>query len=365
MTSPVERTAPTTVVVLGLAAALSLSGCSGPSQEGGDTATVSSQAVTLTNCGQEVAYTTPVERMVVNDGNMIDLVLTLGAGDQITAVTDASRHQEVLRWRHGDDFESLNEVAASSPSLETVIAADPDLIFAGWDYGFRESTGLTPEALSRYDIASYVLTESCRSGPDGERGIMDAWDALRTDLRNLGALTGRDDTAAQAVTDLDGRLEALQDAPRSQDQVNALLFDTFTDTVFTSGRFGGPQAIMDASGAHNIASDLDDTWTQVSWERIAASEPDVIFFVDYPPQTFEDKVAELESNPATRELDAVRERRFVNLPYLMWTSGPTNIDAAEILRKALERYELVPPSSVEPSVDISQLELRGNPWLND
>ncbi|WP_217580472.1 ABC transporter substrate-binding protein [Rhodococcus pyridinivorans] len=349
------------LAVLGVTGTLLLTSCAS-GETGQDDA---DRTVTLTNCGEEVTYEIPVENMLVNDGNMIDLILTLGAQEQVEAVTNASRHEEVLRWRHGDTFAALREVADSSPSFETVIAADPDLVFAGWNYGFRESTGLTPEALAQYDIASYILSESCRSGEDGERGIMDPWDALRTDVRNIGALTGRDGDAAQVVADLNERIAALQAAPAPEIPVDALLFDSFTSTVTTSGRFGGPQAIIEAAGAHNIVSDLDDTWTQVSWERITSSEPDVIFFVDYPPQTVEQKVAELKANPATRDLEAVRQNRFVNLPYVMWTSGPMNIDAAEILRRALERYELAPESTITPAVDISTLGLAGNPWISD
>lgn len=345
--------------VLGAVGVVVLAGCTA---DGGDDASASG-TVTLTNCGEEVTYQAPVERMLVNDGNMIDLVLTLGAEDQVAAVTNASRHEEVLKWRHGDKVDTLNEVADRA-SLETVIAAEPDLVFAGWNYGFQESTGLTPDALARHDIASYLLSESCRSSDDA-RGIMDPWDALRADLENIGALTGREDEATKLVVDLNERIEALRGAPEPEDQVEALLFDSFTDSVTTSGRYGGPQAIMDVAGAHNIVSDLDDTWTQISWERIAGSEPEVIFFVDYPPQTFAEKVTELETHPATRDLDAVREGRFVNLPYVMWTSGPMNIDAAEILRKALESYGLVPQSGIEPVVDVSELELPGNPWLED
>lgn len=88
--------------------------------------------------------------------------------------------------------------------------------------------------------------------------------------------------------------------------------------------------------------DLKDTWTEVSWERLAAAQPDAFLFVDYPGQTFEQKVAVLKAHPATRNLSAVKQERFLNLPYAMWTSGPLNIDAAEEVRGALEQWGLAP-----------------------
>ncbi|MDP3891576.1 ABC transporter substrate-binding protein, partial [Nocardioides sp.] len=112
--------------------------------------------------------------------------------------------------------------------------------------------------------------------------------------------------------------------------------------IFTSGAFGAPQAIIEAAGGRNAVADVKDTWTEVSWERLAAAEPEAFLFVDYPGQTFEQKVAILQSHPATRDLPAVRQERFLNLPYAMWTSGPLNIDAAERVREALEGWDLVP-----------------------
>ena len=89
----------------------------------------------------------------------------------------------------------------------------------------------------------------------------------------------------------------------------------------------------------------------------------MIVFVDYPGQSVEQKIAALRANPASRNLKAVRENRFVNLPYALWVSSPLNIDAAEILRSVLERHGLAPASSVRPSLDVASLGLAGNDWL--
>ena len=90
----------------------------------------------------------------------------------------------------------------------------------------------------------------------------------------------------------------------------------------------------------------------MGWEKIASAQPDVIAFVDYPSQTFEEKVKILESNPATKNLEAVKQKRYVNLPYAMWTSGPLNIDAAEYMRKAYEKFGLMPKSDIHTDVQL-------------
>lgn len=325
---------------------LTLAGCgsSGGDEESstGDSASAEASMVSVSNCGSEVDFPIPAQKMFVNDSNLISMVLALGAEDQVTAVSSIGRDEAVLTEHYGSAVGGLNQVSEDYPSLETVIAARPDVMVAGWDYGYDETKQLTPDTLGERDIAAYVLTESCRQEGSEARGIVDPWTALRDDMTNLGQITGREDTATEVVADFDSRLAALDEAPRADEDPVLFVFDSGEKAVFTSGAYGAPQAVIEAGGGRNAMSDLEDTWTEVSWERLAASRPEAFVFVDHPGQTFEQKVAVLKSNPASKDLWAVKEERFLNLPYAMWTSGPLNIDAAEEVRAALEEWGLVP-----------------------
>ncbi|WP_034269398.1 ABC transporter substrate-binding protein [Haloechinothrix halophila] len=334
---------PARILAPALAAAAVLSACSTAESD-----TASGGDVTVTNCGEEVSFPSPAERLFVNDGNMISMVLALGAQDQVAAVSSVQRDAPVLRKHYGDAVDGLNDVAKTYPSRETVLAQRPDVVVAGWNYGYDETKKLTPASLAQHDIDAYTLTESCRQGAGSARGIVDPWTALRTDLRNLGQITGRQDRADEVVADLDERLTALEDAPEPEEPPTIFLFDSGDKTIYSSGNLGAPQAIITAGGGRNALEDLKDTWTEVSWERLASAEPDAILFVDYPPQTFEEKVRILREHAATKDLEAVREERFLNLPYALWTSGPLNIDAAEQVRAALEGWDLVPDSGIAP-----------------
>ncbi|WP_040807037.1 ABC transporter substrate-binding protein [Nocardia concava] len=324
------------------AAAGGLAACGSPQAASGNLA--------VRNCGVEQKFPSPAQRMFVNDGNLISMVLALGAQEQTVAVSSLKRDAETLRKHYGDAVDKLNSVAPDYPSRETVLAQRPDVMVAGWNYGYSESANLTPDSLRAAGVAPYVLTESCRR-PDGERGVVDPWTALRTDLTALGAITGHQDRATQVTSELDRRLSALQAAPQADKRPTVFVFDSASDTVMSSGKFGAPQVILEAAGARNALEDVSDTWSQVSWERVAAADPDAIVFVDYPPQSFQQKVDLLRGKPGIQNLRAVREGRFLNLPYALWTSGPLNIDAAEQVRAQLERWNLVPPSGIRPASD--------------
>ncbi|MEE4026007.1 ABC transporter substrate-binding protein [Gordonia sp. PKS22-38] len=329
-----------------------------------DTAAAEADTVTVTNCGAEVTYQQPLERLFVNDGGMIAISLAAGAADQMVAVSSMARDTDVLRLEYGDVVDELNQVAPDRPTLENIVGAQPQVLYAGYNYGMSESRGITPEILAQHDIAVYQLSEACRQvAGEGTRGTMDPWVALDTDLRNIGTITDNADVGAEAADDVKTRLDALRAAPQPQEKPTVFLFDSGTDTIFSSGSFGGPQGIIDAAGARNATEDVADTWTTVSWERLATSDPDVIAFVDYPGQTVEEKIAVLKHHPASKNLKAVQENRFINFPYAMWVSSPLNIDTAEILRQVLEEHDLAPQSGIEPTLDVTQLQLGGNDWL--
>lgn len=308
--------------------------------------------LTLTNCGEQARFPAPAQRMFVNDTNMVAMTLALGAQDSVAAVAGLQQDVATLRRHYGDVVDRLNNVAPTSPSRETVLAQRPDVMVAGWNYGYSEATDLTPDTLRAHGIAPYILTESCRPhAGQRQRGTVEPWAALRADLSNLGAITGRPDRATALVADIDTRLERLRAAPRAPTPPTLFVFDSASDTIFSSGRFGGPQAVLEAAGARNALDDVADTWTTVSWERLAAADPDAIVFVDYPGQSFAQKVEALRAKPGINRLRAVTHQRFLDLPYVLWTSSPLNIDAAEQVRAHLERWNMVPPSGIRPAFD--------------
>lgn len=346
-----------------LAMALVATGC-GPNASSGSAGSSAAGTVQLTNCGETKEYPSPTTKLFVNDGNIISIALAAGAAGDITAVSSMQRDRDVLALKYGDEtVDGLNQVADKYPTMENIVAAQPQVVFAGWGYGFSEEKNLTPDGLNEQGIDTYLLSETCRQA-DGNRGTMAPWDALTTDISNIGAMTGHQDTAESAVNDITTRRQGLESAPRAADEPTAFLFDSSSDTIFSSGSFGAPQAMMDSAGVTNALADVQDTWTSVSWERLATADPDIIFFVDYPGQSYDEKIEALRSNDATKNLTAVKEGRFVNLPYAMWTSGPLNIDGAEYIRTSLEHYGLQPASDVRTHLDITRLaDLPGNDWL--
>lgn len=346
------------LIVAGAAAlTIALTSCAHVTHTSSSTSSASGPStVTITNCGARRAFPSHARRVFVNDSNMVAMMLSIGAGDQIVAATGIKGQTDALAKIYGHRAVSaLPDSDGSYPTLEQVLGARPDVMLAGYGYGYGESTHLTPEELRARGISAYVLSESCRAKSDDKaRGVMDPWTALRSDLSNLGTVTGHTQEARRVVKDIDTRRRALARAPQASTKPTVLMVDSGdTGSVFTSGRYGGPEGIIKAAGAVSATTDVANTWTTISWEKIAQTRPDVIVFDDYPGQTMAQKVALLEANPATKNLPAVKNRRFVNIAYPAWTSSPLNVDAAETLRQSLEKYRMVPASGIKPRHDVT------------
>jgi iron complex transport system permease protein len=110
----------------------------------------------------------------------------------------------------------------------------------------------------------------------------------------------------------------------------------------TSGRLGMPQALIDAAGGRNILDDVDASWTRVNWETVVERNPQVIVIVDYSEVSAEQKQQFLLNNKALQGVDAIKNQRFIVIPYVQATPGIDNVLAVETLAK------VVPPGNGLP-----------------
>ncbi|MEU4739508.1 ABC transporter substrate-binding protein [Actinosynnema sp. NPDC023658] len=292
--------------------------------------------VTVTNCGREVAYAAP-SRVVTNDTGIAELVFALGLGDRMAGYVIGPAHSTDVAtspWRA--DFERVPHLGEQI-TKELVQGARADFVLAGWNYGFSESTGFTPDALADLGIATYQLTEACRNGVGERRGIMPPLDALYTDLRNLGRIFGVEAKAEELIA---GYREQVSEAGKlaEPNRPKVFLYDSGIDQPFTSGRNAAPHDIIGKAGGDNIFGDLDDSWTAVGWEAVVDRAPDVVLINDYADgdaTTPDEKRAFLQAHPPLRDVPAIRDGRFFVLPYAALVEGPRNPAAVEALARFL------------------------------
>ncbi|WP_348644520.1 ABC transporter substrate-binding protein [Rhizobium sp. AQ_MP] len=287
--------------------------------------------VTVKSCNRDVTFDAAPARAISNDVNLTEMMLALKLQDRMVGYTGVSGWKtldESLR----EGVRELPELSPKYPSKEVLLNADADFFFAGWNYGMKVGGEVTPDTLAPFGIKVYELTESCIHIMAKNKPTMDD---MFVDLLNLGKIFGVEDRSEALVAGYRKQLADITTRIGAVDKpVRVFVYDSGTEKPFTSGRFGIPTAMIEAAGGVNIMEDVEKSWTEVSWEPVIERNPEVVVIVNYGEVTAEQKIAFMKENPAFKNLDAVKQDRFVVLEYVEATPGPRNVQAIDRLAKA-------------------------------
>lgn len=328
--SPTRRPARRAALALVPVAALLLAGCAdGAAGTGSDPADGAADAaasgypLTIDNCGTEVTLESAPERIVAIKSSTAELLLALGLEDRIvgTAFSDGPVPDEYAAAASG-----LEVLSDKVPSQEVTLAAEPDLVFAGWESNLSAEGAGDRATLQQLGVATYVAPAACK-----EPGYMPdplTFEEVFAEFEEAGAVFGVPDAAADLVADQRAALEAIEP---NGDDLTALWYSSGDDTPFVGAGIGAPQMIMEAAGLENVAADVHDSWTSMGWEAIVAANPDVIVLVDAPWNTAASKIAKLEANPATSALPAVQQQRYLVVDFPSTEAGVRNVGAVASL----------------------------------
>jgi len=284
--------------------------------------------LTIQSCNRQVQFNQAPRHAVSHDINMTQMMLALGLKPRMVGYSGISGWKSVTP-QMAKILDGLPELAAKYPSVETLLNANVDFFFAGWDYGMRVGGDLTPQTLQPLGINVYELTESCAFVMKRPAASLED---TYNDLRNLGKIFDVQDRAEALIATMQAQVaEVRKQLPTDRPRV--FLYDSGEDRAMTSGRLGMPQALIDAAGGRNILDDVEASWTRVNWENVVERNPQVIVIVDYGEVSAEQKQQFLLDNPALQSVDAIRHRRFIVIPYVQATPGIDNVVAVQTLAK--------------------------------
>ncbi|MEM6340152.1 MAG: ABC transporter substrate-binding protein [Pseudomonadota bacterium] len=291
------------------------------------------QEVTIDNCGEPLVFDSQPERLVVHDMNMTDMAFALGLQDKIVGLTG------ITGWyKTSPEFDTLRgdipELAPKYPTVENLVAASPDLFFAGWYYGMRPGGDVTPETLAPFGIKTMILTESCvHLDKDRPEATMDL---LFDDVLRLGKVMNVQDKAEALVSGWKEELAAIEAQTDDLAKPRVFLLDGPADAPFTAGKFAIPDAMIEAAGGTNVTTDMETSWGRSSWEAVASANPEFLVLLDYQTGNgAEDTFKFLQEHPVMSQTDAVRNARWIGLRYEELTPGPANVAAIRKMAKAM------------------------------
>ena len=323
--------------------ALVAAGCSsGSAGAGSSSAPASVQAgfpLTMTRCDQELHFDAPPQRAVTINQASTEIQLALGAGPQM--VGTAAWSDQVLD-EYADENSSIEQLAMNYPSLETVLDKNPDLVTAAFEYTFTDE-GVAPQSkFAELGIPAYLPEYECTIVDNNTTGRRLTMDDIHQEIRDLAAIHGVPERGDELVGELRARMDAAARTASDAGSRGRTVFYWYSsdEAPYSAGGIGAPQIAADTVGATNIYADSDEEWPQVNWEDVAAKNPDVLVLGDLKRamqsgDTADDKIAHLESNPVTAQMDAVRNRRYVIVPGSSLDPSMRTVDLAEALVGAL------------------------------
>jgi len=135
------------------------------------------------------------------------------------------------------------------------------------------------------------------------------------------------DRAAALIANMQEPIATATAAIAGAAPVTVFVYDSGTEKAFTAAGNEMTTALIDLAGGTNIFADVDDTFTEVSWEDVVARDPDVILILDYGSDTVQDKIDFLEQDPIASTLRAVQAKSFVAVDLTDVVPGIRNGDA--------------------------------------
>ncbi|MES4903175.1 MULTISPECIES: ABC transporter substrate-binding protein [unclassified Streptomyces] len=304
-----------------LAPAFLLTACGG-SQGGADAGKPAGSGYprTIENCGHKVTLKAAPERAVSLNQGTTEILLSLGLADRMAGT--ATWTDPVMKGLEKANA-SVPRLADNAPSFEKVLDADPDFVTSSFVSTLGKGGVATREQFEKLGVPTYVSPSDCSagkdndSGGDGARGAPLTLDTVYGEIADLARAFGVEERGKKLVAGLKARVSKAT-AGLHASGVSLMYWFANSQSPYLAGCCGAPGAITRAVGAENAFADTHDEWPQINWETVADRDPDVIVLGDLTrkQQTAESaqaKIRFLERNPATRNLTAVKKKRYVLL----------------------------------------------------
>jgi iron complex transport system substrate-binding protein len=287
--------------------------------------------LTLDNCGFSVTVKAAPQRIVTIKSSATEMVLALGAGDRIvgTGFPDGPVPADLAAGA------ALPALSDKVPAAEVVLAAQPDLVYGGWESNLTAEGAGDRATLAGLGVATYVAPSACKE-PQYQPDRL-TFDDVFAEITEAASIL---DTGAAADELIATQRAALAGVTPDTRGVTALWYSSGDDVPYVGAGIGAPQMIMDALGLTNIAAGVKDTWTAFSWEEVAQQDPDVIVLVDATWNSAEQKKQKLAANPATANLTAVKNQRYLVVPFAATEAGVRNVPATVDLATQLAAVDL-------------------------
>ncbi|WP_421702587.1 ABC transporter substrate-binding protein [Aliiroseovarius sp.] len=296
-------------------------------------ATAQADPVTVQSCGVEYTFQEAPARAITLNQQATEVMLALGLEGSM--VGTAYLDDEIpAQWK--DAFGTVPVLAEKYPAAEVVLANEPDFLFAGFGSAFSEDNLGAAQKWHDLGVGTYLVDASC--GDAHPKNVPLTIEPILKDIGTIGQIFSVEDRAEALIAETKARIDAVQADPAGAGR-SAFIYDSGDETPYSIGCCGGPALVAKTAGLNSISDDVEGTWVDLAWERVVEADPDVILLIEAGWSSAAEKRAYMESDPVLSELTAVKEGRFVTVPFSETLLGMRFADGVENLNGQLAELE--------------------------
>lgn len=255
--------------------------------------------------GKAFTFAKAPQRIVSLSPTETEVLFALGLGDRIVGVSNLDDYPE--------EAKSKPKMGDLQGNAESIIAAAPDIVFAGLSLNTKSVARLNELKLNLFQTNPKTIDEAID----------------RVTL--FGLLLDRQEQAEKVVAEMKKEKQQVVDALKSlKPEQKKKVYIEFSPG-WTVGKGEYLDDMITLAGGVNVASDLQG-WKQISEENIIQANPDVIFFAKAVP--------ELEKTIRGRsgwdKIAAIRDGKVIGLDdNLLARPGPRITKALVDMAKSL------------------------------
>ena len=251
----------------------------------------------------DVKVETPRQKAVTLSQFMTEMLLALDLGDKMvgTALLD-----NPILPEFEDAYNKIPELEIGeghSISKEAFISTGADFV-SGWDMSISDQTTGSPDELIEKDITPFLAKSY---SPDA------TVETVYEDFKLLGKLFNVEDKASEVINKMKSDINEVADKLgelREEDKVRVMVYDSGEDKAMAVGS-GLANNLIELAGGENIFSEESQPYINAAWESVVSENPEVIVVTDYlAGSPVEEKIKFLKTNPALKNVDAIKNDRI-------------------------------------------------------
>lgn len=266
--------------------------------------------------GRRVDVPANPQRVISLAPNITEIIYALGLSDRLVGDTDYCDYPPEARLKP-------HVGAMVNPSLESIVALKPDLVFGTADANRRETADqLAHLGIPLYGLAAHTFDDAMQS------------------IEDVGDVLGQGPKARSLVDGLRKRAKAVEQRTEGQPRPK-VLFVVWYRPLITAGSETFLSDVIRRAGGIPFSEGLRGEWPRLSLEEVLRRDPDVILFPK--TESFSPGLDEFTHLAGWRELRAVKQRHMYLVPETIMRPCPRLVDALEDLAGILH-----PGSGVQP-----------------